>query len=87
MRRQGVISILLAGITGLSFLGLIGTAPAARSAPQSGVVGDGLPGSCTEAALAAALAGGGTITFNCGAAPKIVTVSDAQVLRANTENG
>ncbi|HSN29512.1 MAG TPA: choice-of-anchor Q domain-containing protein [Kofleriaceae bacterium] len=35
------------------------------SAPTT-VVGNGTPGSCTEAALAAAAAGGGTITFDCG---------------------
>src|SRR5947209_2582525 len=34
--------------------------------PAGGVVGDGSFGSCNEDALRAALAGGGTVTFNCG---------------------
>jgi len=32
-------------------------------------VGDGTPASCTEAALHAVFAAGGTIAFNCGAVP------------------
>lgn len=38
-------------------------------------VGDGTPASCTEAALASAAAGGGTIVFNCGAAPTTIAVT------------
>jgi hypothetical protein len=34
--------------------------------PTDAVVGDGTPGSCTEAALRDALAAGGNITFDCG---------------------
>ena len=41
----------------------------------AGVVGSGTPGSCTDAALTTALAGGGTVTFNCGANP--VTIVEA----------
>jgi hypothetical protein len=37
------------------------------SARAAGVVGDGTPGSCTTAALTAALSGGGLVTFDCGA--------------------
>jgi hypothetical protein len=33
------------------------------------VVGTGTPASCTEAALRAAVANGGVITFNCGSGP------------------
>src|SRR5580700_7379239 len=39
------------------------------------IVGDGSPASCTEAALAAAIAGGGTIIFDCGAAPMTITMT------------
>jgi hypothetical protein len=39
------------------------------------VVGNGSAASCTESALAAALAGGGTVTFDCGAAPVTITVT------------
>lgn len=44
----------------------------------AGVVGNGTPGSCTRAELAARVSGGGTVTFNCGAAPHII-VFDGQL--------
>jgi len=60
---------------------------------SSAVVGDGTPASCTEAAfdaaLAAANAGGGEITFNCGSAVHTIQFSTAKtILLANvTING
>ena len=57
------------------------------------VVGTGTPASCTEAAFDAALAaansGGGTITFNCGAATKTITFTSEKALLATniTING
>ena len=58
----------------------------------SAVVGNGTPASCTEAAfdtaLAAANSGGGTITFNCGAAVKTITFTGQKNILANvTING
>lgn len=44
------------------------------SAP-SHVVGNGTPSSCTGAAVVAAVAQGGIITFNCGADPVTITLS------------
>jgi len=44
------------------------------SAPDH-TVGDGTPASCTEAALRSAIALGGSIAFDCGAAPITITVS------------
>ncbi len=41
----------------------------------AGVVGDGTPASCTDAALAAALAGGGAVTFDCGPDPVTIFVT------------
>ena len=41
----------------------------AQPVVAAGVVGTGRPGSCTEAALDAALAGGGMVTFDCGPRP------------------
>jgi outer membrane murein-binding lipoprotein Lpp len=38
------------------------------------VVGDGSPASCTSEAFIAAVAGGGTITFDCGPAPTTITL-------------
>jgi predicted outer membrane repeat protein len=49
-----------------------------------GVVGTGTPASCTEAALNSALAGGGTITFNCGAAPHTILSSAAKTITLDT---
>jgi len=42
------------------------------AARAGGVVGNGTPASCTDAALAAALVGGGVVTFSCG--PSTVTI-------------
>jgi hypothetical protein len=52
------------------------------SAPTA-TVGDGTPGSCTAAALQTAATAGGTIVFNCGAAP--VTIPIAQTITFTKE--
>ncbi|ACU72420.1 Polymorphic membrane protein Chlamydia [Catenulispora acidiphila DSM 44928] len=39
------------------------------------VVGDGSVGSCTSAAVVAAVAKGGVITFSCGSAPVVITMA------------
>ena len=41
----------------------------------AGSVGTGTPDSCNEAALVAALSGGGAITFNCGPNPVIINIT------------
>lgn len=46
------------------------------------VVGDGTPGSCTEAALAAAVGPGGVITFDCGPDPVTIKVNNQINLQA-----
>lgn len=51
----------------------------------AGVVGDGTPASCTEAALRAAVAGGGRVTFNCGPQPVTITLSSQLKLQQDTE--
>ena len=51
----------------------------------AGVVGTGSPGSCTEANLVTALAGGGLVTFNCGATPHVITVTSEKAIVADTE--
>ncbi|HWN69725.1 MAG TPA: right-handed parallel beta-helix repeat-containing protein, partial [Haliangium sp.] len=48
--------------------------PVDTRAPDA-VVGTGTAASCTEAALDAALAVGGVVTFDCGAAPHTITVT------------
>lgn len=40
------------------------------------VIGNGSPASCTSAAVVAAVANGGIITFNCGANPLTITLSE-----------
>jgi len=47
------------------------------------VVGDGTPASCTEAALVAAVAGGGTITFACGTLPATIGLTAPLVIGAD----
>jgi len=50
----------------------------------AGTVGSGTPGSCTEAALDAALTGGGAVNFNCGAAPASIVLTGGKTIAANT---
>lgn len=52
-------------------------------AATDAVVGTGTPASCTEAALETALAAGGTITFNCGAAPHTIVLTGAKNLNVD----
>jgi predicted outer membrane repeat protein len=61
---------------------IAGLSPAAP-AHAAGVVGDGTPASCTEAAFTAALLGGGTVTFNCGG-PKTILVLNEQAIMQDT---
>jgi len=54
-------------------------------AGAAGVVGTGSPASCTEAALNAALSGGGLVTFNCGTGGHTITVTSEKAIAADTE--
>ena len=48
------------------------------------MIGDGTPASCTSAAVVAAVAAGGVITFSCGPAPVTITLTaTAKVRNAN----
>jgi hypothetical protein len=51
---------------------------------QVQVVGSGTPASCTEAALDAALAPGGLVTFDCGAAPVTITITSTKTIAQDT---
>lgn len=62
----------------------INSAYGAPLAPSGGIVGNGTPGSCTEAALDAVIAGGGIITFNCGPTPITITVTSEKAIIVNT---
>lgn len=63
---------------------VIATFCCANQARAGGVVGTGTPDTCTEAALDAALAGGGSVTFDCGASPLTLTVSTARTIAVPT---
>src|SRR3954471_17944461 len=65
------------------FIALSFFIPVAETAHAAGVVGNGTSISCTEAALTSALAGGGTITFNCGGPTTILVLSE-KVITQNT---
>jgi hypothetical protein len=62
-RCSGVLAALML------FALVAGTVAMPARVAAAGTVGDGTPGSCTEAALVAALANGGAVSFNCGADP------------------
>jgi hypothetical protein len=48
------------------------------------VIGSGTPGSCTSAAVIAAVAAGGVITFSCGPSPVTITMTAAATVPAST---
>ncbi len=50
----------------------------------AGVVGSGTPASCTEAALDAALAGGGVVTFSCGGGAVTIPVTATKTISSAT---
>jgi len=62
------------------------TLPAAPvdTAKPTTVVGTGTPASCTEAALDAAVAAGGIVTFDCGPSPTTLTVTSEVPITVNT---
>ncbi len=51
-------------------------------ARAAGVVGTGTPGSCTEAALNAALSGGGGVTFSCGGGAVTIPITSTKTVSA-----
>jgi predicted outer membrane repeat protein len=66
---------------------LLATLPWMASLQAAGVVGTGTAGSCTQAALTTALAGGGTVTFNCGGAATILVISQITITQATVIEG
>ena len=49
------------------------------------VIGDGTPASCTSAAVVSAVTAGGVITFNCGANPITITLTQTAKVRNSTQ--
>lgn len=87
MNRKRSIAKPLSRLLTALLLALIGAllsvALAARAAPQAGVVGDGTPASCTDAALSAALVNGGSITFSCGSNPVTITLTSRKTINVD----
>jgi hypothetical protein len=67
----------------IAFLILLLTLPV-QAVQARGVVGDGTPASCTEAALDTALLSGGMITFDCGATPHTIYITGTKDITHNT---
>ncbi|MBP7688090.1 MAG: right-handed parallel beta-helix repeat-containing protein, partial [Thermoflexales bacterium] len=80
MKLRRLFPVLIAMLSVI--LTLATTSAQTQAAPNGGVVGDGTLASCTDAALATALSGGGTVTFNCGG-PATVTMT-FKTISANT---
>ncbi len=59
-------------------------AQAVDSSVADQVIGDGTPESCTSAAVVAAVARGGVITFNCGPDPVVITLEETAKVVNNT---
>lgn len=79
-RLQPIRIVFLCALLGASVLFM-------RPAPlfAGGVVGNGTPGSCTEAAFDAALGSSGiSITFNCGAGKKTITFTNTKTIGGTT---
>lgn len=55
-----------------------------QPAYAAGVVGNGSPGSCNEAALDAALSSGGGISFNCGPNPHTIPITTEKLILSPT---
>jgi len=75
---KGYLHIILVSV--LAWITLIGPV---KASPAGGIVGIGTPGSCTEVALDNALAGGGTVTFNCGG-PATIQLTNAKTISQDT---
>ena len=78
MDKRYVLRALIAAVM------LAGLVMPARRAEAAGTVGNGTPGSCTEAAFDTALAGGGLITFSCGAAPFFLFLTTMKTINVDT---
>ena len=83
-RARGMQRVWRALTLLLLLVGLVALTPAGP-AQAAGVVGDGTPGSCDEAALDAALAGGGLVTFNCHPGDLPIVVTSDKLITADTQ--
>ena len=56
----------------------------AHVAAASGVVGTGLPSTCTEGAFDSALVGGGSVSFNCGGGSVTIGMTTTKTITIDT---
>jgi hypothetical protein len=87
LRLAGLLAAALAAAPARAAVPVSGCvppiAPADASQPDT-VVGSGTPASCTDAALGAAIAAGGVVTFDCGPDPVTIRVSSAKPVMEDT---
>ncbi len=76
--------LLVALNISIVFMLLAGIALPSQHALAAGTVGTGTPASCTESAFDTALAGGGLITFNCGASPLVLVFTSQKIIGSDT---
>lgn len=79
-RLLSILGKLAPIATAVVIIGLFG----ARPVFAAGTVGNGTPGSCTEAAFDTALSSGGKIKFNCGANPLTIQLTNTKTIALNT---
>jgi hypothetical protein len=77
MRIRHLVLFVLVGL--IAYLTLL----VVRPTQAAGTVGTGTAESCTEAALDAALVGGGAVTFNCGKSPAVISIANEKVIEQN----
>jgi len=81
MRKPCTVVASSGGLALSLFVVCLGLPSSARA---SGVVGNGTPSSCTDAALDAALVGGGGVVFNCGPSSFTLSVTGPKEIAADT---
>jgi predicted outer membrane repeat protein len=82
MKQANMRRPLFAIFVLLMALGISTAALSQQSVGPRGVVGDGTPGSCTQAALTAEILAGGTVTFNCAAGENTIGIIGSIVVNA-----
>jgi hypothetical protein len=84
MVRSGFTFLLTPALCASNVPAICPTPFTADTRPTTVTVGSGSPASCTETALASALAKGGVIRFNCGGPTKI-TLTSQKALRTDVD--
>jgi predicted outer membrane repeat protein len=85
MSKRALVAILTAGLSLAAAAVSVPTAAGSATDPTR-IVGHGSPGSCTSAAVVAAVRGGGSIRFDCGPKPVVILMRQtAKVLNTSAE--